>query len=123
MRAVCDPHLMLPLSGRAIAYPSRVSRLSSRAQRSIPGSARQRGPGTSLPSGARSATRGWCAADPGPKYPASEKGTAGVLGFRLSLRSAGMTTEETAPYAIALPARGRDGVGSLLQIYNSLPLH
>src|SRR5262249_8653796 len=46
-----------------------ASRLASRPPRSTPGSAPQRGPGTRLPSGARSATRGWCAADPGPKYP------------------------------------------------------
>src|SRR5262245_1653204 len=53
----------------------------------------------------------WCAADPGPKYPGiRKKGTAGVLGSRLSLRSAGMTTEETAPYAIASQGgRGRCG--------------
>src|SRR5262245_17339470 len=51
MRAVCDPHLMLRFQGRVVAYASRVSRLSSRAQR----------------------TTKWCAADPGPKYPGIRK--------------------------------------------------
>src|SRR5262245_42028569 len=84
---VRDPH---PPASRAIAYASQVSRLSSRAQRSTE----------------------WCAADPGPKYPGiRKKGTAGVVGSRLSLRSAGMTTEETAPYAIALSQAGRGGAG------------
>src|SRR5262245_30988449 len=51
----------------------------------------------------RSAARSGALQTRDPSTPASEKGTAGVLGSRLSLRSAGMTTEETAPYAIALP--------------------
>src|SRR5262245_17339471 len=55
----------------------------------------------------RSAPRSGALQTRDPSTPASEKGTAGVLGSRLSLRSAGMTTEETAPYAIALPFRGR----------------
>src|SRR5215475_12987704 len=41
----------LPACGRAIAYASQLSRLSSRAQRSTK----------------------WCAADPGPKYPGIRK--------------------------------------------------
>src|SRR5499426_1574952 len=45
---------------------------------------------------------------PGTQVPRHQKkGTAGVLGSRLSLRSAGMTTEETAPYAVAPPLPGR----------------
>src|SRR5262245_33027707 len=51
---------------------------------------------------------------PGTQVPRHQKkGTAGVLGSRLSLRSAGMTTEETAPYAIALPRPGRGGASGM----------
>src|SRR5262245_33497546 len=86
MRAVCDPHLMLPLSGQGC----RICVASISAV--IPGAAHHEvvrcRPGTQV-----------------PRH--QKKGTAGVLGSRLSLRSAGMTTEETAPYAIALPFKGR----------------
>src|SRR5262245_63460103 len=55
----------------------------------------------------RSAARSGALQTRDPSTPASEKGAAGVLGSRLSLRSAGMTTEEVAPYGIALPRAGR----------------
>src|SRR5262249_61725557 len=85
-----------PRGGRAIAYASQASRLSSRAQRSTLGRA-ERDPRV-------------VRCRPGTQVPRHhEKAPAGVLGSRLSLRSAGMTTEETAPYAIALPAAGTGG--------------
>src|SRR5262245_26141181 len=43
-----------------------------------------------------------------------KKGTAGIPGSRLSLRSAGMTTEETEPYAIA-PAGAREPAPDLIR--------
>src|SRR5262245_216784 len=51
------------------------------------------------------------AARPGTQVPRHlRKGSTGVLGSRLSLRSAGMTTEETAPYAIGLMLMGNGSV-------------
>src|SRR5262245_39098112 len=72
----------LPFGARATGYALQATRLSSRASRD---SGETRDPST----------------------PASEKGTTGVFGSRLSLRSAGMTTEETAPYATGLMLKGK----------------